>query len=148
MAFEIRATMLHDPMKQMGAQLFVETMTSTKGRDVGKMIANDMQTLLETAFNAKSQNSSGINLSRLVGYLETMGNVLGSLHAAGVGFYPDTTEDRKPTLRVTLFPDAPASDNLRKPETSADLDNLDGPAFEAALAKLPEAERAKYMNAE
>lgn len=146
MTYEIRATLMHDSMKDAGMQLFVETMSGANGADVSKKMAGDMQTLLETAFNSKGLSSAAMHLSRLVGYLEGMGNTLGSLQAAGVGFHADKTKEGYPTLRVTLFPadTSPKPEKLPKPPT--DLDKLEGPAYEAALAKMTDAERAAHLN--
>lgn len=136
---------MHNSMKDAGMQLFVETMTGANGPDVGKRIADDMQTLLETAFSSKGLSSASMHLSRLVGYLEGMGNTLGSLQAAGVGFHPDKTKEGRSTLSVTLFPADTSQQPEKLPKPSADLDKLEGPAYEAALAKMTDAERQKYL---
>jgi hypothetical protein len=136
---------MHDSMKSAGMQLFVETMTGTNGQDVGKKIADDMQTLLETAFSSRGLSSAAMHLSRLVGYLEGMGNTLGSLQAAGVGFHPAETKEGRSTLRVTLFPADTSQQPEKPPKPSTDLDKLEGPAYEAALAKMTDAERQKYL---
>lgn len=67
MAFEVRATILHEMMRESGKLLFIDTITGKNGPDVGQKMAADLQTNLELAMNSRGQASAATNLSRLQG---------------------------------------------------------------------------------
>jgi hypothetical protein len=138
---DLRATLGYEAFKRDGMALFIETMT---GADASAKLATDVQTLAESAWGQKGQAAGTMMLCRLVGYLEGMIGVVGGIHQAGVEFIPVADKDGKPaSLRVKLYPGE--GDNPSKPASVADLDDLDGPAYEAALAKMSDAERGKYL---
>lgn len=142
---DLSATFGYESFKQDGMRLFIKTMTSNE--DVAAKLATDMQALLESAWNQKGQLPSMMLLCRLVGYTNGLIGVVTGIHNTGAQFIPVNDEDGKAvSMWVNLHPEQDAKPNPLKPST--DLDKLEGPEFEAALAKLPEAERAKYMNAE
>jgi hypothetical protein len=104
-----------------------------------------MQTLLETAWSQKGQAGGAMMLCRLVGYVESLAGVVAGIHQAGVQFLPIEDEDGKPiSMRVVLYPESKANPE-KPPKPSTDLDKLDGPAYEAALAAMTPAERAKHL---
>lgn len=72
-------------------------------------------------------------------------STLASLQAAGVGFHATKEADGSRNLRVELFPAISKASETSKPTPVADLDKLEGPAYEAALAKMSDAERRKYL---
>lgn len=141
---DLRATMGYEAFKKDGMKLFIETMTSPDA-DAYSKVATDMQTLVESAWGQKGQAAGAMMLCRLVGYIEGMIGVVGGIHQAGVEFSPITEDGKTVSLRVKLYPEEGIKPG--KPETVADLDDLEGPEYEAALARLPEAERQNYLSA-
>lgn len=86
MSYDIKATLGHEALKQDGRRLFLETMAAANGKNVGKKVASGLQTLLESAWNTKSQAAGAMNLSRLAGYLGGVAELTGALTEAGIGF--------------------------------------------------------------
>jgi hypothetical protein len=139
MTADLRATVGYDAFKKDGKQLFIKAMTDSHA---GQRMATDLQTLTESAWAQKGAAGSAMMLCRLVGYLEGMASTLGSIQSAGVSFMATAGLDGTLDLRVSLFANQPNSHRL--PEMS-ELDTLDGPAYEAALEKMTDAERQKYL---
>lgn len=134
---DLRSTIGYEALKQDGMGLFIKAMTEG---DAEQKVSADIQTLLETAWNQKGQAGGAMMLCRLVGYVEGLAGVVAGIHQAGVQFVPGQDENGRPAgLRVVLHPEA------KQPKPSADLDTLDGPAYEAALEKMTDAERKKYL---
>lgn len=147
MTADLRATVGYDAFKKDGMGLFIKAMVDQKA-DAGPKIAADMQTLVESAWGQKGQAAGAMMLCRLVGYIEGMLGVVGGIHQAGVRFVVDGEDkDGRPvSMRVVLHPKDGAPDDPPKPPQSPDdIDKLEGPEYEAALAKLTPAERAKYL---
>jgi hypothetical protein len=139
---DLRATLGYEAFKKDGMGLFVKAMTDPEA--AGKL-ATDMQTLLEAAWNQKGQAGGAMMLCRLVGYVEGLAGVVDGIHKAGVQFLPIEDEDGQPiSLRVVLYPESKAKPaKPTKPPT--DLDKLNGQEYEAALAKMTDAERAAHL---
>lgn len=142
---DLRSTIGYEALKQDGISLFIRTMTEG---DAEQKVSADIQTLLETAWNQKGQAGGAMMLCRLVGYVESLAGVVAGIHQAGVQFFPIEDENGRPiSMRVVLHPEAKESEpeKPQKPASFADLDKLEGSAYEAALAKLTDAERKQYL---
>ena len=140
---DLRATLGYEAFRKDGMGLFIKAMTDPEA--AGK-VATDMQTLLESAWNQKGQAGGAMMLCRLVGYVEGLAGVVAGIHQAGVQFLPVEDEDGKPiSLRVVLYPESKPLKPEKLPKPFADLDKLEGPAYEAALAEMTDAERRKYL---
>lgn len=143
MTYDIKATLGHEALKQDGRRLFMETMAAANGKNVSEKVASGLQTLLESAWNTKGQTAGAMNLSRLSGYLGGVAELAGALTEAGIGF--ELIEEGKgpPRMRVRLNQDA--GQEPKEDPPNVDVDKLEGPEYEAALAKMTHAERKKYL---
>ncbi len=139
---DLRATLGYEAFKKDGMGLFIKAMTDPEA--AGK-VTTDMQTLLESAWNQKGQAGGAMMLCRLVGYVEGLAGVVAGIHQAGVQFLPVEDEDGQPiSLRVVLYPESKAKP-AKPTKPSTDLDKLEGPAYEAALAAMTPEARAKHL---
>lgn len=149
MSYDITKTLAHDQLKQDGRRLFMETMAATDGKNVAGQVASGLQTLLETALNTKGQAAGAISLSRLAGYLGGVAEMAGAMTEAGVRFQMLEDDKGSPRMRMTMpgtKSKAPSAGDKPKDEPAgADLDKLEGPEYEAALAKMTPAESKKYL---
>lgn len=142
---DLKSTLGYEALKQDGMGLLVKALTS---QDAAGTMATDIQTLLESAWNQKGQAGSAMMLCRLVGYVEGLAGVVAGIHQAGVQFVPVNENGRPASMRVVLHlhPETKLAEPAKRPASFADLDKLEGPEYEAALAKLTDAEREKYLD--
>lgn len=140
---DLRATLGYEAFKKDGMGLFIKSMTDP---EAVQKVSADMQTLFESAWNQKGQAGGAMMLCRLVGYVEGLYGVVASIHQAGVQFVPIEDEEGKPIrMRVVLHPETKPAKPEKPQKPSADLDQMEGPAYEAALAKMTPEERAKHL---
>lgn len=141
---DLKATLGYEALKQDGTGLLIKALA---GQDAAAKMATDIQTLMESAWNQKGQAGSAMMLCRLVGYVEGLAGVVAGIHQAGVQFVPIEDENGRPaSMRVVLHPETKSIEPAKRPASFADLDKLEGPEYEAALAKLTDAEREKYLD--
>lgn len=146
MAADLRATIGYEQLKKDGMRLFIDSMTDNTNEAAVK-VAADMQTLVESAWGQKGQASGAMMLCRLVGYIEGLIGVVTGIQQAGVQFIPVFDGEGKPvSMRVKLYQGEGAKGS-ETPKAATNLDDLDGPAYEAALSKMTETEREKYLRA-
>ncbi len=142
---DLKATLGYEALKQDGTGLLIKALA---GQDAAAKMATDIQTLMESAWNQKGQAGSAMMLCRLVGYVEGLAGVVAGIHQAGVQFVPVNKNGRPASMRVVLHPETKLAEPAKSqdPASFADIDKLDGPEYEAALAKLTAAEREKYLD--
>lgn len=149
MSYDITKTLLHEPIKQDGRRLFMDTMAAANGKNVAGQVASGLQTLLETALNTKGQTAGAIGLSRLAGYLGGVAEMAGAMTEAGIRFEMLEDDKGSPRMRMTMpgtKSKAPSAGDKPKDEPpSTDIDTLEGAEYEAALAKMTPAQSKKYL---
>lgn len=140
---DLRATLGYEAFKKDGMGLFIKAMTDP---EAAQKVSTDMQTLFESAWNQKGQAAGAMMLCRLVGYVDGMAGVVAGIHQAGVQFLPIEDEDGKLiSMRVVLYPETKPVKPEKPQKPSTDLDKLEGPAYEAALAAMTPEARAKHL---
>lgn len=147
---DISTTLAYTALVKDGKTLFLKRMAAANGQCVMKQIAGDVESMLNDGLNHHKSMSANIQLSRLVGYVGAMAELIGGLPTIGFRFDLTTDAGGEPHLNGDLVfttSNRPEAQAPKKEPPSADIDTLEGPEYEAALAKMTPAERKKYLAA-
>lgn len=145
---DISSTIGFSALVKDGKTLFLRRMAEAKGKCVMKQITDDVEALLNAGLNRHKAVLADIQLSRLVGYVGAMAELIGDLPTIGFRFDLTTDAGGEPHLNGNLVPTTSKRQEDQEPKEeprSADIDTLEGPDYEAALAKMTPAESKKYL---